>query len=193
MLIKTTNPFRSAREAKEFLISRIVDQAQREAIPLSEVERKMLYFSETHWTLPDIGTVSEQFDGTYDQDEYEQKIARLVKEAYKCALRNHDGEYERWQAAVRLLRKQDHYILVMIDQASLRPRGDQLRLFAAGIGIVALFLSIEFLALFLNKKYGIDMSRYWPSGERVGFLAWAVAVGLVILTTFYRYISRKAR
>jgi len=41
------NPFQSAREAKEFLISRIVEEAQRENIVLSESERKMLYFSET--------------------------------------------------------------------------------------------------------------------------------------------------
>jgi hypothetical protein len=49
-----TARFHSAREAKEFLISRIVEEARRENIPLSEVERKMLYFSETDWTLPDI-------------------------------------------------------------------------------------------------------------------------------------------
>lgn len=153
----------------------------------------MLYFSETHWTLPDMETVNGQFDRTYDQDEYEQKIASLVKGTYKCILRDHDGEYERWQAAVHLLRKQDHYILVMIDLAALRPRGDQLKLFAAGVGIVTLFLGIEFLALFLDKKYDIDMSRYWPTGERVGLIAWAVAVGLVIFTTLFRYISRIAR
>ena len=54
--------FGSAREAKEFLISRIVDQAQRDGVPLSEVERKMLYFSETGWTLPDIMSVNEASD-----------------------------------------------------------------------------------------------------------------------------------
>jgi hypothetical protein len=46
--------FHSGREAKEFLISRIVEEAQRENIPLSEIERKMLYFTESGWTLPDI-------------------------------------------------------------------------------------------------------------------------------------------
>jgi hypothetical protein len=54
-----TARFHSAREAKEFLISRIVEEARRENIPLSEVERKMLYFSETDWTLPDIMQVNE--------------------------------------------------------------------------------------------------------------------------------------
>ena len=54
--------FQSARDAKEFLTARIVEEAKRENISLSEVERKMLYFSETHWTLPDIALVSEKFE-----------------------------------------------------------------------------------------------------------------------------------
>ncbi len=37
----------SVREAKEFLASRIVAEAERENVPLSEIERKMLYFTES--------------------------------------------------------------------------------------------------------------------------------------------------
>ena len=43
--------FENAREAKEFLISRIAEQAQRDGEPLSEIERKELYFSESGWTV----------------------------------------------------------------------------------------------------------------------------------------------
>ena len=73
----------SGREAKEVLISEIVAEAQRENVPLSEVERKMLYFTESAWTLPDIMQVNEDFDREYDQGKYEQKIAKLVKKADK--------------------------------------------------------------------------------------------------------------
>ena len=55
------NRFARPREAKEFLVARIVAEANKEGVPLSEVERKMLYFSETDWTLPDIDEVSEAF------------------------------------------------------------------------------------------------------------------------------------
>ena len=58
--------FSTPREAKEFLVSRIVAEAQREGVPLSEIERKMLYFSETGWTLPDMMEVDEAFDRDYD-------------------------------------------------------------------------------------------------------------------------------
>lgn len=131
------NAFHSGQEPKEFLISKIVAGAQSENISLSEVERKMLYFTETGWTLPDIMEVSAAFDREYDQDAYEQKIAEVVARTYKHILKNSRDEYETWWAAIRFLQKEDHYILVMIALAHLRPRGDQFKLLAAGLAIVA--------------------------------------------------------
>ena len=134
------NAVRDAREAKEFLISKIVAEAQRGNAPLSEIERKMLYFTESGWTLPDIMQMSEQFDREYDQDEYEKKIARIVAKACKGILHDSRGEYDKWWAAVRFLQGEDHYISVLVGLADLRPRRDQLRLLAAGLAIVACIL-----------------------------------------------------
>jgi len=64
--------FPTVRAAKEYLAGKITEQAVREGAPLTEVERKMLYFSETGWTLPGIMAVSEEFDRDCDQDEYER-------------------------------------------------------------------------------------------------------------------------
>jgi hypothetical protein len=86
----------SGREAKEFLISKIVEEAQREKVPLSEVGRKMLYFTESGWTLPDILTVFEDFDREYDQAEYERKIAKLVGKADKRIPKSSAEDYDRW-------------------------------------------------------------------------------------------------
>jgi hypothetical protein len=102
--------FHSGREAKEFLISEIVAEAQSESIPLSEVERKMLYFTESGWTLPDIREVSEDFDREYDQDKYERKIAKLVKKADGRMRKGSRDDYDRWWAAIRFLQREDHYI-----------------------------------------------------------------------------------
>ena len=132
--------FHSGQEAKEFLISKIVAEAQSENVALSEVERKMLYFTESGWTLPDIMEVSATFDREYDQDSYEQKIARVVARTYKHILKDSRDEYDRWWAAIRFLQREDHYISVMISLADLRPRGDQLKLLAAGLAIVACIL-----------------------------------------------------
>jgi hypothetical protein len=67
--------------AKQFLISRVVDEAKVEGVPLSEVETKMLYFTEVHPSLPDMYEVNAEFERSYDSDEYEAKIASLLKKA----------------------------------------------------------------------------------------------------------------
>ena len=172
--------FHSAREAKEFLISQIVEEAQRENISLSEVERKMLYFTESGWTLPDIMKVSEDFDREYDQDKYEQKIAKLVTKADKRIRKGVHGDYDKWWAAIRFLEREDHYILVMIRLAGLRPRGDQLRLLTTGLGIVTLIL----IAIFLSIKYDIHI----PSRSNFGIFVWVLLAGLFISYMLLRLI-----
>ena len=109
--------FASAREAKEFLVARIAEEAQREGIPLSDVERKMLYFTETGWTLPDIVEVNEQFDREYSVAEYEKKIAGLIRNARQRDRKGDPQEFSAWSEAIRILSKEDHYLLVMLDEA----------------------------------------------------------------------------
>ena len=78
----------------------------------------MLYFSEASWSLPDIFEVNEVFDREYDQAKYEQKIGKLVGKA-RANARAHDPEgLKPWNEAVRVLRREDHYLLVLIDAAN---------------------------------------------------------------------------
>ena len=114
--------FDTSRDAKEFIVSRIVMEAQRHHVPLSEVETKMLYFSETARTLPDIREVNEAFDRDYDRVEYEQKITRLIRELCANALEHNRGDFESWTEAVRVIRGEDHYLLVMISAANASGR-----------------------------------------------------------------------
>jgi hypothetical protein len=58
--------FHSVQEAKEFIAANIAAQAQRDATTLSDIERKMLLFSEVGWAPPDIMEVSDEFDRQYD-------------------------------------------------------------------------------------------------------------------------------
>ena len=172
--------FRSAREAKEFLIPKIVAEAQRENILLSEVERKMLYFTESGWTLPDMAAVSESFDREYDQNEYEQKIAKLIRNAAKHDRKESRDQYDAWWAAIRFLRREDHYILVMIRIAGLRPAGDQLRLFVSGLAFASCFL----LVVVLSAKYRTAL----PSRDVLTSYLWATGVGVVIAYLLLRFI-----
>jgi hypothetical protein len=174
--------FSNAREAKEFLVSRIVQEAQQEGVSLSEVERKMLYFTETAWTLPDIMEVSDEFDRTYDQGEYEQKIAGLVRNAGKRAQKENREEYGRWWDAIRVLSKEDHYVLVMIRRAGLRRPGDALRLWGTGFAIVTAFC----LATFISLKFNIEIDKYVPSRNAFYFYVWAAMASAVIGYTILR-------
>lgn len=138
--------FQSARDAKEYLIQRIVAQADRDATPLSDIERKMLYFSESGWTLPNMMAISQEFDQTHDQNDYEHKIGQIVRRIHDG--RDCNGDEGHWDEAVQSLREEDHYLLVLIDGAprdsGKRPRWDTTRLILAGVAVVALFFPIHF-------------------------------------------------
>jgi hypothetical protein len=131
----------SVQRAKEFLVAQIAGEAHRQGLPLSEVERKMLYFSETGWTLPDVLDVADQFSRDYNQNEYEEKIAALVQSADKRLRRESPGDYETWRNAIETLRNEDHYLLVMMHDVRVRPPGDELKLFVTALGIVLVLLA----------------------------------------------------
>lgn len=182
------NRFPNARDAKEFLVSKIVEEAQREGIPLSEVERKMLYFSETDWTLPDMEKVSEEFDRTYDPNEYERKAARLIKNAARRARKESRDEYDRWLSAIRILSKQDHYLLVMVGAADLRPGHDQLKLLGSGLAVVVVLMCMILVSTFISDKYGIDLGRYVRSKGDLSFYVWAAMTSIAIGYSLLRLI-----
>ena len=104
--------FSSQKQAKEYLVSRIVAEAEREGAPLSEIEGKMLYFSETDWTLPGILDINAEFERDYDDTAYEEKIAGVVRNLVEEST---PEEQQTWHEAVLKLSEGDHYLLVLID------------------------------------------------------------------------------
>jgi len=107
--------FAGSMEAKEFLVSRIVEEARGRHVKLSDLERKMLYFSETYPTLPDMMEVAQEFESKYDDEKYEEKIKRLSRRAFDHDRRESPDNVRLWREAITLLKKEDHYILVMLD------------------------------------------------------------------------------
>lgn len=133
--------FKAVRDAKDFLAGKIAEEAEREGTPLTEVERKMLYFSETGWTLPDMKEVSAEFDRGYDQVEYEQKIGGLA-----ATLQAHleiEGEQARqaWDQAIEKLSQGDHYMLVLVNAANTPQKGAKHNLKMVSIALVLLALA----------------------------------------------------
>lgn len=143
-ILAPMNRFGSVREAKNHLIGEILTQAKRDGVPVSDIERKMLYFTETGWTLPDMMAISQEFDRDYDQNEYETKVGQIVRRAREQP----DCDRESWNEAVRRLRDEDHYLSVLIDVAARGPAKtsgrDKIKLTLAGVAVVAVFLPASF-------------------------------------------------
>jgi hypothetical protein len=145
------NRFSTVREAKEYLIQRILAQADQDGVALSDVERKMLYFSESGWTLPDMKAVSQKFDQDYDQEPYESRIGQII--GHICD-RPDSKRDEGWDEAAIRLAEEDHYLSVLIDGASRRP-GKPLKMslrvviraVLAIAFVAALFVPVDFFVL----------------------------------------------
>jgi hypothetical protein len=115
--------FKTIREAKEYLAGMIAREAEREGTPLTEVERKMLFFTETGWTLPDMKEISAEFERDYDQDNYEQKIAAVVTGISRRFVDEDRQEHMSWDLALEKLSKGDHYLFVLVNAPSPTRRG----------------------------------------------------------------------
>lgn len=112
------------REAKDFLVQQTVEQARLEGVPLSELEKRMMYFTESGYVPEDPIALNEEFEAEYDTDEYEAKITQLLGHAYKRARKENDETRRGFDAAIKCLRRGDHYLLVMWD---MRPASDLVR------------------------------------------------------------------
>jgi hypothetical protein len=121
--------FKTIRAAKDYLAKRITEQARQEGTPLTEVERKMLYFTEDGGLSRAMAAVSEEFDRDYDQDDYEERIGGLVQRL--LAQPDAAAEEEDWDNAAIKLCDGDHYLSVLINAspapAAWSPRWETLR------------------------------------------------------------------
>lgn len=194
------NQFPTAREAKEFLISGILAEAQREHVSLSETERKMLYFSETAWTLPDIMDVYAAFEGECDSAQYEKKMARLIRTAFHRARRTNPEQAASWINAVRKLKKEDHYILVMAGQAGLvrGSIGDKWKTLLLVVIFICAIVAFEpvmrALGLWLPGR-GREFGSFTINERLSNFLgyAWLCLVALFVCGLTYAHFDRKRR
>jgi len=80
----------------------------------------MLYFTEDGGLSASTQETSDEFDRAYDQDAYEQKIAKLVRSLQAS---QSPKEREEWDEAVLELSDGDHYLLVLINGTSARSGG----------------------------------------------------------------------
>ncbi len=104
-------------QAKQFLINRIIFQAQKEHCALSEVEQYMLGWSESDKGFEIDDTLTERFNQETTDEAYEKKMADLIARAFKEDVNQNPEAKGKYRGAYRALKQGDHYILVMIEAA----------------------------------------------------------------------------
>jgi hypothetical protein len=143
--------FHNVRDAKEYLASRIADQAKRQGVPLNDVEYKMLFFSSSGHMREETSAAREVFDRDYDEEEYEQKIRLLVNAITAEDAAQSLQQQDLWDDALLKLSRGDHYLSVLagpeaIAESVARPPHDRLRLVLAGIFCAAGWVIVMVLA-----------------------------------------------
>ena len=70
--VLTIAPMRDL-EAKDFLVQQTAEQAALEGVPLSDLEKRMMYFTETGEVREDAIDLNNALEAEYDTEQYETK------------------------------------------------------------------------------------------------------------------------
>jgi hypothetical protein len=104
----------NTKDAKDFLVQQATEQAALEGVSLSDLERRMMYFVENDETsCADPLALNEEFEAQYDSADYEAKMGRLLRHAYKRLKTESPQRIAEWDDAIHLLSKGDHYLPVL--------------------------------------------------------------------------------
>jgi len=171
------------REAKDFLVQQTAEQAAMEGVPPSDLEKRMMYFTESGYVPEDPIALNEEFEAQYDTYKYEAKIAKLLHHAYKRARKENAETKRRFDSAIKSLRRGDHYLLVMWD--------------VIGRGGTGSFLSrphligLAFGVLVLTGWYALIRvaPRFTPPNPRI---IQAAVVALILCVAFFPGVVGKA-
>jgi hypothetical protein len=109
--------FATETEARQFFVEKIVQQAQREGVSLSDDERQMLLWSESAPDSVADPALAERLAGQISDADYESKIVGLLRSSFKGDAAADPSAKAVWVTALSVLRRGDHYILVMINEA----------------------------------------------------------------------------
>ena len=182
------------REAKDFLVAQTAEQAALEGVPLSDLEKRMMYFTESPDAVEDPSKLNEEFEAQYDSEEYESKISKLLHHAHARVKKENPEKARLWSDAIRTLKKGDHYILVLwsLQSTDERPPYDSLKLLAAAILIALAMFAWQFwVAPRISRVDWLSSSLHalWKMLQAARIIIFGVAVVLGLLALFARFIS----
>lgn len=112
--------FSTEGQAKRFFVDKIISQAAFENSPLSSVEQRMLSWSESDPELKPDMSLPAQLAAEISEQDYEAKIAGLIQRSYGRDIASDANAAQHYKEAYFALKRGDHYLLIMIDQALKR-------------------------------------------------------------------------
>jgi hypothetical protein len=173
------------REAKDFLVQKTGEQAALENVSFSDLERRMMYFTETGECPEDSIALNDAFEAEYDTERYETKVAKLMAHAYRQLKKDSASTVRTWDEAVKRLRKDDHYILVLwnLRTSVERPPYDNLKLLGS-----ALLVIVILLVMILGWHAFADHYHWTPGPTVHGSIPhWLGRLFLAVLIGVYLY------
>ena len=159
----------TTESAKRFLLAKLEEQAALEGVPLSDVEKEMFLFSED--TVSEkMQALAEEFDAICDEADYEGKVSKLLKAAFRRDKEEPDA-VTAWKESLAALKEANFYGLVMVQQAGLpfsrRSVAGDIRLGAgafldlAPVTAIALAVGVPgFLIVFDPFQWGLIHSEW---------------------------------
>ena len=182
-------------EAKDFLVQQTAEQAALENVPLSDLEKRMMYFTETEECPEDPIALNDAFEAEYDTDEYEAKLSKLMHHAHSRIKKENREAAGKWNEAIQQLSKGDHYILILCNEgldlvpgvSTERPPYDSLKLLGTAILVIVLGLGVIAAVTFFADHYNIHW--HWESGPDTHRItpAWIERSFLFLLIGAYVY------
>ncbi len=177
----------NVREAKDFLVTQTAEQAALDGVPLSDLEKRMMYFTESDDSCENPLELNSEFEAQYDSTEYEAKIGKLLHHARSRLTKDKTVPARRFSEALTCLAKGDHYLSVLWEQAPIeRPPHDQLKLLAAGLSIAVGVLLLEFNAHRISPQLADFIHD--PIGGRIFFYGLLIGCGIA-----YYYAQQRWR
>jgi hypothetical protein len=145
------------REAKDFLARQAVEQARLEGVPFSDLEKRMMYFTETGECPEDPIALNEEFEKEYETDEYERRVKKLLANARRRLKEERSPAVAEWEESLKVLDQTDDYILILCDRSPLARFGNREALpsvlffvFRLGLLVLAAYVAWKALVFFLK-------------------------------------------
>jgi len=178
------------REAKDFLVAQTTQQAALEGAPLSDLEKRMMYFTESGYVPEDPIKLNEEFEAEIDSDKYEARISQLLHHAHRRVRKEGSAARKNWDLAIKTLRRGDHYLLVMWDLAptTWTPVGDSMKLLVASLGVIALMS----LGIFIAGKIEPQLRWLKETSQAHSHILFEIFITIVLAGFFFPRQAGKA-